>query len=81
MAAEHAGLARSDRGSAAESPTVPREEKERQRDVHALSADRLLFGVAVADPGYAAAMSAAAAHATMAVYWQSRIEWEHGVGF
>jgi hypothetical protein len=63
------------------SDEIPREEKERMRNVHADSADSLLFGVPVADPGYAAAMSAAAAHASLAVYWQARIEWEHGVGY
>jgi predicted Zn-dependent protease len=57
---------------------LPREENERQRDVHAEHADGLLFGSSPSDENYPAAMSAAAAHASMAVYWQARIEWEHG---
>lgn len=60
---------------------MSREEKERRRDEAAQAAEGLVYGVGRFDPTYAGDMSAAAAYATLAAYYQARIEWEHGVGY
>lgn len=59
---------------------VSREDKERLRDQAVREAEGLLYGVARCEPTYSGDMAAAAAHATLAAYWQARIEWDHGVG-
>lgn len=58
---------------------IPREEKERRRDAEAASAEALLYTVGRYEETYSGDMAAASAHATLAAYWQARIEWEHGV--
>lgn len=63
------------------SEALSREEKERRRDAAAQAAEGLVYGVGRFDPTYQGDMSAAAAFATLAAYYQARIEWEHGVGF
>lgn len=63
-------------------PLIPdREEKERLRDQNVREAEALLYGTPRFEPTYNGDMAAAAAHATLAAYWQARIEWEHGVGY
>lgn len=60
---------------------LTREEMERRRDQAAREAECLLYGVGRFEAKYSGDMAAASAHATLAVYYQARIEWEHGVGY
>lgn len=62
------------------SEPLSREEKERRRDQEAQSAEGLLYSTPPHSETYAGDMAAASAHATLAAYYQARIEWEHGYG-
>ena len=68
-------------GSEPSSLGEARSEKEKARDYNASRAEALLHEIAPVDPLYGAMMAAAAAHASLAVLYQARIEWEHGVGY
>jgi hypothetical protein len=59
---------------------LDRAEKERLRDQAAREAEALLYGTNRSEPTYNGDMAAAQAHATLAAYYQARIEWEHGFG-
>jgi hypothetical protein len=55
---------------------LDRTEKEARRDLNAKRAEFLL---GLPEPEHSQ-VSAAVAHATLAAYYQARIEWEHGIG-
>lgn len=49
------------------------EEMERQRDSNARAAEALLYGTGRYEETYVGDMAAAAAHATLAAMWESRV--------